>query len=333
MKKARLAGLMAMTFLVISLPGAQNSESSPPDDPIRVEVETVNVLVSVHDSDTGQFVMDLKDHDFQVLEDGVRQKIVFFSRQTNLPLNLAMCVDTSASVKLKLDFEKEVASDFLYSVMRPSDRALLAEFDTGVTLLHDFTSNPNDLAAEIRSLRAGGGTSLYDAIYLISAQKMLRRKGRKAIVILSDGADLTSKRTFRDAMQMAHKAEVTIYAISTTRFGADIDHEGDNALRQLTENTGGRAFFPYSSKHLVSAFEAIDQELRSQYNLAYVPINKGKDGKFRSIKVKVNRDNVKLRHRKGYFAPDGAARLPRARDASPAPSSGRAEVLGEEAPG
>ena len=315
MNQSRLAWL-AMTFLVISMPSAQNSGSSQLDDPIRIEVETVNVLVSVHDSETGEFIMDLKNDDFQVLEDGVRQKIIFFSQQTNMPLNLAMCVDTSASVQLKLDFEKEVASDFLQSVMRPSDRALLVEFDTGVTLLHDFTSNPNALVAEIRSLQAGGGTSLYDAIYLISAQKMLRQKGRKAIVILSDGADLTSKRTFKNAMQMAQKAEVTIYAISTTRFGADIDHEGDNALKQLTENTGGRAFFPYSSKHLVSAFEAIDQELRSQYNLAYEPLNKEKDGKFRSIKVKVNRRNVKLRHRKGYFAPDGGGRLPRAEGVS-----------------
>ena len=307
MQRSALASL-AIALLVIPVSGFQNQTDLRSDDPIRIEVETVNVLVSANDADTGKFIMDLTKDDFRVVEDGVLQQIKFFNRQTNLPLNLAMCVDTSASVKLKLDFEKEVASDFLYSVMRPTDRALLVEFDTGVTLLQDFTSNPNDLAAQIRLLRAGGGTSLYDAIYLVSAQKLQRQKGRKAILILSDGADLTSTRTFKEAMRMAQKAEVIIYAISTTRFGADIDHEGDNALRQLTENTGGRAFFPYSSQHLVSAFETIDRELRSQYNLAYVPINKARDGKFRSIEVRVRRRNVKLRHRKGYFAPEGSGR-------------------------
>ena len=103
---------------------------------------------------------------------------------------------------------------------------------------------------------------------------------------------------------MAYQAEITVYAISTTRFGADIDHEGDNALRQLTEGTGGRAFFPYSAEQLVSAFQEVDQELRSQYNLTYVPSNKDRDGSFRKIKVKVSRDGVRLRHRQGYFAPE-----------------------------
>lgn len=270
---------------------------------IRVEVEAVNVLVTVHDKKTKKFVTDLGVHDFRIQEEGVRQRITNFSQQTNLPVTIALCVDTSASVKIKLAFEQEAAIDFLYSVMRPTDKALLLEFDTGVTLLHDFTSNPNDIVREIKSLRAGGGTSLYDAIYLISEQKMLEEKGRKVLVILSDGADLTSVRTFKEALEMSYQAEVVIYAISTTRFGADIDREGDNVLKQLSENTGGRAFFPYSTRKLVSAFEEIDGELRSQYSVTYVPINKTKDGKFRRIRVRVRRDDIRVRHRKGYFAP------------------------------
>ncbi|MFB3068840.1 MAG: VWA domain-containing protein, partial [Acidobacteriota bacterium] len=166
-----------------------------------------------------------------------------------------------------------------------------------------FTSNPNDLVREINLLKAGGGTSLYDAVYLVAEQKMLNEPGRKTVIILSDGADLTSKHTFEEMLRMAYQAEITVYAISTTRFGADIDHEGDNALRQLTEVTGGSAFFPYSTDRLSSAFQEVDQELRSQYNLTYVPTNKERDGSFREIKVKVNRDGVRLRHRKGYFAP------------------------------
>lgn len=275
--------------------------------PFRVEVDAVNILATIHDEDTRRFVTDLTREDFEVYEDGVRQEITNFTQQINLPLTIALCVDTSSSVRLKLAFEKETAIDFLYAVMRPIDRALLVEFDTGVTLVHDFTSNPNDLVREIKLLRAGGGTSLYDAIYLVAEQKMLNEGGRKTVVILSDGADLTSKHTFEEMLRMAYQAEITVYAISTTRFGADIDHEGDNALRQLTEGTGGRAFFPYSAEQLASAFQEVDRELRSQYNLTYVPSNKKRDGSFREIKVKVSRDNVRLRHRQGYFAPDVAS--------------------------
>jgi len=277
-------------------------------EPFRVEVEAINVLVSVHDEKTGKFVIDLGQEHFRIIEEGVLQRITNFSQQTNLPLSIALAVDTSSSVKLKLEFEKEAALDFLYSVMRPTDRALLLEFDSGVTLLHDFTSDANDLAREIKNLRAGGGTSLYDAIYLICDQKMLdEESGRKVLVILSDGADVTSTHTYEQALDMAYQAEVTIYAISTSRFGADIDHEGDNALKQLVENTGGRLYFPFSTKDLSKAFQAINEELRSQYNIAYVSNNAIKDGKFREIKVEVNRPDTRLRHRKGYFAKRRAA--------------------------
>ncbi|MFQ5738220.1 MAG: VWA domain-containing protein [Acidobacteriota bacterium] len=292
-----LAGLLTL------LSAAGQDDASPEQKRFKVEVEAVNVLVSVHDKKTGKFVTDLEIGDFEIREDGKLQTITNFSQQANLPLTIALCVDTSSSVRVKLKFEKEAATDFLYSVMRPSDKALLLEFDTGVTLLHDFTSNPNDLVAEIEQLRGGGGTSLYDAIYLASEQKMLNERGRKTLVILSDGADLTSRYTFEEAFKMAFKAEAAIYAISTTRFGADIDHEGDNALKQLAEGTGGRAYFPYSTSQLTSAFRAINEELRNQYNLAYVPTNSKNDGGFRKIRVKVKRGHLHTFYRKGYFAP------------------------------
>jgi Ca-activated chloride channel family protein len=281
----------------------KSSEQKRSDIPFRVEVEAVNVLVAVHDKKTGKFATNLTVEDFEVYEDGVIQEITNFSQETELPLTIALCVDTSSSVKLKLAFEKEAAIDFLFSVVRPMDQALLLEFDTGVTLLHDFTSNPNDLVRGIESLKAGGGTSLYDAVYLVSEQKMMYEAGRKTVVVLSDGADLTSRHTFEEALRMAYLSEVAVYAISTTRFGADIDREGDNALKQLTETTGGKAFFPFSNAQLSKAFNNIDQELRSQYNLAYVPANGRRDGILRQIKVKVSRKNSRIRHRKGYFAP------------------------------
>ncbi len=274
-----------------------------PTDRIRVEVETVNVTVSVHDKASGEFLTSLTPADFEVYEDGVRQEITNFAQQTDLPLAIALCVDTSASVRIKLDFEKEAATDFLFSVMRTTDRALLAEFDSGVTLLHDFTSNPNDLIREIDRLSAGGSTALYDAIYVISEQKLLDVDGRKVMVILSDGSDLMSRFSFEDALRMAFRAEAAIYAISTTRFGADIDHEGDNALKQLAESTGGKAYFPYSVSQLGKAFAAINAELRNQYSLAYTSTNQQRDGGFRKIRVKVKRDDVVVYYRKGYFAP------------------------------
>ncbi|GAB4245542.1 MAG: hypothetical protein Kow00109_21570 [Acidobacteriota bacterium] len=281
------------------------------DQVFRVEVEAVNVLVTVTDKKTGKFVKELTVDDFEVYEDGVRQEITNFSAETNLPLAIALAIDTSSSVKLKLDFEKEAAIDFLFTVMRPIDRALVAEFDTGVTLLHDFTPDPNDLVEEIKRLRAGGGTSLYDAIYLLCEQKMLYEEGRRTLIVLSDGADLTSKHTFQDALEMAQRAEVVIYAISTTRFGADIDHEGENALKQLTEPTGGQVFFPFSTSEFSKAFTRIEEELRSQYNITYVPTNKARDGSFRRIEVKVRRGDVEVRHRAGYYAPrEGEKALP-----------------------
>jgi len=295
-----LAALVLMTAPAKTAPaGAQDQQR----EPFRVEVEAINLLVSVHDEKTGKFVTDLGPSDFRIIEKGVLQEITNFTQQTNLPLSIALAVDTSSSVKLKLEFEKEAALDFLYSVMRPTDRALLLEFDSGVTLLHDFTSDANDLVREIKSLKAGGGTSLYDAIYLICEQKMLEEEsGRKVLVILSDGADVTSRHTFEEALDMAYRAEVTIFAVSTTRFGADIDHEGDHALQQLVDNTGGQAYFPFSTKDLSKAFQAINEELRSQYNIAYVSNNKIRDGKFREIKVEVVKSDVRVRHRKGYYA-------------------------------
>ncbi len=304
LRKAFFVFFFALVSVLSGLRGQSDErQDGQQQGPFRVEVDAVNILVTVNDKDTGAFVTNLGPRDFGIYENGVRQRISNFSQQTNLPLTIALCIDSSSSVKLKLEFEKEAATDFLFAVLRPTDRALLVEFDTGVTLLHDFTSNPNDLLREIDSLRAGGGTSLYDAVYLVTEQKMLEEEGRKTLVILSDGSDLTSKRSFEEALQMAYKSEATVYAISTTRFGAEIDHEGDKLLKQLTESTGGTVFFPHSSNQLTPAFETINKELRSQYNVAYVPKNKKKDGKFRKLEVKVRRDDIRVRHRKGYFAP------------------------------
>ena len=270
---------------------------------IRIGVEAVNILVAVTNK-KGKFVTNLSRNQFEIREEGVIQEITNFDHETNLPLFIALIIDTSSSVRLKLDFEKQAATNFIYSLMRPVDRALLAEFDTGVSLRHDVTSRPGAIANEIKRLKAGGGTALIDALYVVSREKMTSSSRRNTAVILSDGRDLNSKKTVEEALRMVHQSGVVVYSIGTTRFGANGYIRGEEMLRTLSESTGGRVFLPYSAGKLSQAFELIDEELRSRYSLTYTPINKDKDGKFRKIEVRVsNGGKVNLRYRKGYFAP------------------------------
>lgn len=270
---------------------------------IRVEVEAVNVLVSVTDQ-KGRFVTGLTQDRFRIYEDGVPQQISNFSSQADLPLTLALLMDTSSSVRLTLDFQKKAATDFLHTVMKPQDRALLVEFDTGVTLLRDFTNNPSTLAKEIRDLKAGGGTALLDALFAVCSQKMREDTGRKAMVLISDGDDRHSTRGLEETLEMAQRSGVIIYAIGTTRLSADRREKAEELLLKLSDETGGKVFFPYSTDQLAYAFELINEELRSHYNIAYVPTKKARDGKFREIEVKIQKGKgLNVHHRKGYYAP------------------------------
>jgi len=291
--------LLAAVLAFQPLPAQDQTEDL---EPFRVDVDAVNVLVTVTDEDTGRFVRNIPRSFFRIYEDGEEQEITNFVQQTNMPLTIALCIDTSSSVKMKLDFEKEAALDFLYSIIKPRDKALLAEFDTGVTLLHDFTSNPNDLAEEIYGLQAGGGTSLYDCLHLVSEQKLLYEEGRRTMVVLTDGSDLSSRHTPDEALASVLKAEAAIYAISTTNLGTDQDWQGDATLKNITELTGGRVFFPYSNRDLIKALKDVENELRNQYSITYIPTNMEKDGTYREIKVELDWDDTKLRHRKGYYA-------------------------------
>jgi len=276
------------------------------DQTYRVSVDLVNVLCSVFDRDTNSFVTNLTRDDFSVYEDGKKQEIKNFARETNLPLTIAMLIDTSDSVAPKLKFEQEAAISFFLSVLREKDRAMLMEFDTGVTLLQDFTGDPNKLAKEIRKLKAAGGTALYDAIYMACDEKLIRETGRKAIVIVSDGDDESSDTTISKALEMALRAESTIFVISITKggfFGVQGSPEGDAAMREITRETGGKVFFPIKLEELEDSFRQINQELRSQYSLGYYSTNTVRDGSYRKIDIKISDRNLKPSHRKGYYAP------------------------------
>ncbi len=289
-------------------PSAQRAPTKYDDQTYRVSVDLVNVFCSVWDKNTSAFVTNLSRDDFAIFEDNRKQDIKNFSREMNLPLTLAFLIDTSQSVAPKLKFEQDAATSFFQSVLRDRDRAMLLEFDSGVTLVQDFTNDPNKMAKQIRSLRAAGGTALYDAITLACDEKLIREIGRKAIVILSDGEDQSSKATFEQALEMALKAEATIFSISVNRggfFGVGNTKNGDHVLKQLADETGGRAFFPFKVEELDDAFRQISQELRSQYNIGYLSNNAARDGSYRKIEVKIGEKGMKLNYRKGYYAPTG----------------------------
>ncbi len=276
------------------------------DQTYRVSVDLVNVFCSVWDKSTNSFLTNLTRDDFTVYEDNQKQDIKNFNRETNLPLTLALLVDTSQSVAPKLKFEQDAATAFFQSVLRDRDRAMLVEFDSGVTLIQDFTNDPNKMAKQIRTLRAAGGTALYDAIYLSCDEKLIREIGRKAMVILSDGEDQSSKMTFDQALEMALKAEATIFSISINRggfFGVGDTKNGDRVLKQMADETGGRAFFPFKVEELDDAFRQINQELRSQYNIGYLSTNTKRDGTYRKVDIKIGERGLKLSYRRGYYAP------------------------------
>ena len=174
--------LILLSLLLLAAPTYQESE-------IFVEVEAVNVLVTVMDRD-GRFVTDIPKNRFRIFEDEFEQNITNFISETEMPLKIGLLMDTSSSVRMKLDFEKQAATNFIRSIMRSDDLALLVEFDQGVSLLHDFTRQPTAIVREIKKLRAGGGTALLDAIYTVSRDKMVGRESRKTLVVLSDGQDL-----------------------------------------------------------------------------------------------------------------------------------------------
>ncbi len=287
--------------LIEQPPASQRQEGQ--QQPIRVEVEAVNVLVAVTDQN-GRFVTDLPKDRFEVREDGKTQKITNFSHETNLPLRIGLLMDTSASVRTKLDFEVRAATNFLRSIMRPQDKTLLVEFDRAVSLISDFSSSPATISEELKKLRAGGGTAMLDAVFAVSRDKLTDPTTRNTIVLLSDGVDLDSQRSLREAVEMAQKSAVIVYAIGTNKFGASGDSGGEKRLSELAEKTGGRAFFPYSPELLEDAFRKIDEELRSQYSLTYTPTNKTRDGKFRKLKIKISDGKeLRLRYRPGYYAP------------------------------
>jgi Ca-activated chloride channel family protein len=288
-------------------PGTSGQEPLGTKEPLRVRVNLVNVLFTVTDK-KNRMILDLTKDDFHVFEDKNPQSIRFFSRETNLPLRIGVLVDTSNSIRERLHFEQEAAIDFLQETLRPGkDSAFVVAFDVEPQLLQDYTDEVDKLAQATRNLQAGGGTALYDAIFFACKQKLLffpppEPYLRRVLIIISDGLDNQSEHSREEAIAMAQRAEVTIFAISTNRSG--LTERGDKVLRRMAEETGGRPFFPFEARDLAANFQEISRELRSQYSLAYVSTNDKMDGTFRTISVEPLEKNLKVRAKNGYFAPN-----------------------------
>jgi len=273
---------------------------------IKKRVDEVNVIFTVTDKH-GHFVKDLKQADIEVLDDHKPpQAVVYFKAETDLPLRVGLLIDTSTSIRSRFKFEQESAIEFLNQTVRPkADKAFVLGFDTERALTADFTDSTESLSHGVRALRPGGGTALYDAVYWACRDK-LGKTGepyavRKAIVLVSDGDDNFSHVTREEAVEMAQRAEVIIYAISTNIMG--MKGPGDKNLERLAESTGGRVFFPMRLEEVADYFQAVQEELRSQYMVDYKPADFVPNGRFRSIQIEARNKKLHVRARQGYYAP------------------------------
>jgi Ca-activated chloride channel family protein len=285
---------------------AASNDADEPMLTIKKRVDEVNVLFIATDRH-GKFVRNLNQTDFSIFDDHKPvESILNFRRETDLPIELGLLMDVSGSVQGRFGFEKEAAIGFLQHIIRPGyDRAFVVGFNNESHLTQDFTDQVPLLAAGVQHLSNGGGTALYDAIYKACKEKLLRDHSdhpiRKAIVILSDGEDNQSEYTRAQAIEMAQRAEVLVYAISTDDSGLIL--RGDKVLEDLASATGGRAFFPYKMKDITHSFAAIEDELRSQYAVSYKPSDFDADGRYRSIQITALKKDLQVRARRGYYAP------------------------------
>jgi len=308
--KTRLLPL-AVLFGASALLTGQKLEKTAPQDSadknrITLDVSRVNMLFTVSDK-KHRFVTDLSKDDFEVFESKKPQPIMEFAAESDLPLRMAILIDTSNSIRDRFRFQQEAAVSFIDGTVRPKqDKALVVSFDTAAELVTDLTDSIGDLEKAVLGLRPGGGTALYDAVFFACRDKLMQDqplyKFRRAMVIISDGEDNQSLHTRDQALEMAQKADVTIYAISTNR--TRIESDGDKVMKYFATETGGQSFFPFEASDLNQSFENISNELRHQYNIFYRPEPLKTDGLYHPVEIKVKgHKDLIVRCRKGYYAP------------------------------
>src|ERR1700686_367489 len=309
-------------------PPQQGEKAATPQAPQRIiqVVNLVDVLFTVLNR-RNKLVPDLQKDDFQIFDEKFPQEIRYFSKQTDLPLRIGMLVDTSNSIRDRIKFEQDASINFLFSVLRRGrDEAFVMTFDDEPQVVQAFTPDTGKLRDQILRTRAGGGTAVYDAIYLACVQELShppRPPGdqpdvvRRVMILISDGEDNLSTHTRSEAIEMAQRSSVVIYTISTSTQWVTLDDpskartgnrkypltDGDKILQALAEETGGRAFYPYHVDDLDQSFQDIGDELRNQYSMAYNPSTHALDGRYHKIKIEVpEHKGYQVRSRKGYFA-------------------------------
>src|ERR1700738_796142 len=300
---------IALILLLLScawMRAQQSPAQTQPETTLKVDVKLVNVFVTVTDSH-GTPIAGLKKENFSVLEDGRRQKIAVFDKESALPLSIALAIDTSLSTRHDLPLEQASAKRFAHAILRPIDALSVYGFSE---VVHEstpgYTADLKRIDEGIDHIRMGAATALYDAIYLAS-RALDRRQGRKVIVLITDGGDTISKVDYKEAARAAEEAEALVYSIIVVPIEASAGREtgGEHALIQLSEDTGGKYYYATSMSQLDEAFRQISDELRTQYLLAYYPSQRASFSDFRRITVSVSGNTdasaYRVRHRAGYY--------------------------------
>src|SRR5258708_13214 len=312
----------AVVFVVSALIFAQE----PPPPSIKVEVNIVNILASVRDK-RGGLIGNLTKDDFTIFEDGKQQEIKYFTRETDMPMTMGLLIDVSASQENLIGIEQQAADAFFQQVVRPKDLAFLISFGADADLLQDYTNSPKLLRAGLKDLKVnssvGGlhpspvptmnqprGTILYDAVYLAAHDQLKGQVGRKALVLITDGEDQGSRYKITDAIMASQKADAIIYSIYYydrgfyMRYGGGFNFGGggEGYLKRMSDETGGMVFKVDRKHTLNDVFKDIQDAMRSQYAIGYIPTNPNKDSTFRHIEIKVKGNDYKVQARKGYYA-------------------------------
>lgn len=306
-----LAAVTAVVTLMLVTVSAQPPQVRRPADQVfRAAVEMVSLNVTVTDQ-KHHYLTDLESRDFSIFEDGAKQEITYFNR-TTLPIALSLLLDTSASMESRMTTAQDAAIGFARK-LRPQDLAQVVDFDTRVEILQNFTTDAAALETAIRNTTAGGSTSMYNALY-ISLKELVKIQAksdddvrRRAVVLLSDGEDTSSLVTYEEVLDLAKRSATTIYTIGLqSKESSQLSkgfREAEFVLRQLAQETGGRAFFPQRAEDLSSIYAEIADELASQYVLGYASTNPKRDGAWRRLNVQVGRQGTTARTKRGYFAP------------------------------
>ena len=301
MKRAATAGLV----LILCLVSAAQDASQDSDTTFKVDVKLVNVFVTVTDQH-GAPIAGLKKENFELAEDDKAQKIALFDKESALPLNIVMAIDTSLSTRKDLPLEQASARRFVHAILRPVDVLSLYSFSETVSELTGFTPDLRVIDRGIDHMRLGSATALYDALFL-GSEALEPRQGRKVMVVITDGGDTMSKVNYKEAVRAAETAEAILYSIIVVPIEASAgrDTGGEHALIQLSADTGGKYFYASSLAQLDQAFAQISDELRTQYLLAYYPSQRLADSDFRRIEVSVKGlppdSDLNVRHRTGYY--------------------------------